>query len=168
MPNGASVHAVTVLAVGAGQVVAVPGAGRVPSTMSVTVTSCAISGVRPTAPFQVNAVPVPTPTPGEEPLVAPSVVAGSPRTSGVGQSTPVVVIPGQPGKGVLNRFGHWVLGLPAATCARPESGPKENMNVCVPSASVMKPSPPEICWHLMAPFTVPGFGVTYCCALSVN
>src|SRR5579864_4835942 len=129
MPSGASVHAVTVLAFGV-EVQPAPKptlllAGRAPSTMSVTVTSCAISGVRPTAPFQVNAVP------------ARSVVAGSPRTSGVGQITPVVLIPGQPGKGVLNTLGNWVLGLPAATSARPESGPKENMYVCVPSASVM-------------------------------
>src|SRR5579864_3219899 len=34
------------------------------------------------------------------------------------------------------------------------------MNVWLPSASVMNPSPPEICWHLMAPFTVPAIGVT--------
>jgi hypothetical protein len=47
--------------------------------------------------------------------------------------------------------------------ARPESGPNENMNVCVPSPSVMYPSPPEICWHLMAPFTVPEVGTTHCC-----
>jgi hypothetical protein len=40
--------------------------------------------------------------------------------------------------------------------ASPDSGPKENMNVCVPSAIVAKPSPPEICWHLMAPFTFAG------------
>jgi hypothetical protein len=66
----------------------------------------------------------------------------------------------QPGQGVLKIYGNWDDGRPAATSAKPERGPKENMNVCVPSASVMKPSPPEICWHLMAPFTVPGFGVT--------
>ncbi len=61
-----------------------------------------------------------------------------------------------------------MLGLPAATSASPESGPKENMNVCVPSASVMKPSPPEICWHLIAPFTVPAVGVTYPSRFVVN
>jgi hypothetical protein len=43
--------------------------------------------------------------------------------------------------------------------ASPESGPNPNMNVCVPSASVMYPSPPEICWHLIAPFTVAAIGV---------
>jgi hypothetical protein len=36
----------------------------------------------------------------------------------------------------------------------PDNGPKENMYVCVPSPMVAYPSPPEICWHLMAPFTV--------------
>src|SRR5215472_18030509 len=37
--------------------------------------------------------------------------------------------------------------------ARPESGPNANRYVCVPSPMVAKPSPPEICWHLIAPFT---------------
>jgi hypothetical protein len=60
---------------------------------------------------------------GTAPLVAPSVVAGSPRVS-------------VPGNGVLKTFGNWVLGWPAATSASPESGPNENMNVCVPSAIV--------------------------------
>src|SRR5262249_45196592 len=87
--------------------------------------------------------------PGAAPLAAPSVVAGSPRFNGNG-----------PVYGVLKTAGNCVDGRPAATSASPESGPKENMNVCVPSASVINPSPPEICWHLIAPFTVPGCGVT--------
>src|SRR5579864_5263253 len=40
--------------------------------------------------------------------------------------------------------------------AKPDKGPKENMYVCVPSPMVEYPSPPEICWHLIAPFTFPG------------
>ena len=79
-----------------------------------------------------------------------SLMAGSPRVS-------------VPGYGVLKTPGNWDEGRPAATSAKPESGPKENINVCVPSASVMSPSPPEICWHLIAPFTVPGVGTTHCC-----
>jgi len=70
------------------------------------------------------------------------VVAGSP-TCGV------------PGKTVLNAFGNCVPGSPFAMSARPDSGPKENMYVCVPSPMVAYPSPPEICWHLIAPFTFP-------------
>src|SRR5215469_9221282 len=58
-------------------------------------------------------------------------------------------------------YGNSVPAWPAAMSARPESGPNENMNVCVPSASVMNPSPPEICWHLMAPFAVFPLGATY-------
>src|ERR1700687_1776877 len=53
----------------------------------------------------------------------------------------------------LNSFGKSVPGWPLAIFVRPDSGPKENMNVCEPSAIVAKPSPPEICWHLIAPFT---------------
>jgi hypothetical protein len=41
-----------------------------------------------------------------------------------------------PGHGVLKTFGNWVAAWPAAMSAKPESGPKENMNVCVPSAMV--------------------------------
>src|SRR5580704_15414098 len=44
--------------------------------------------------------------------------------------------------------------------ARPESGPNENMKIWLPLPIVEKPSPPEICWHLIAPFTVAGVGVT--------
>jgi hypothetical protein len=84
---------------------------------------------------------------GEAPVIAPSVEAGSPRVSVLGY-------------GALKIFGNWVPGWPAAISARPESGPNENMNVWVPSPSVIYPSPPEICWHLMAPFTVPAVGVT--------
>jgi len=118
-----------------------------------------MSGAKPTAPFHLNTgdnPPVVTPTPGELPVVAPSVVAGSPRVS-------------VPGYGVLKISGNWVPGRPAAMSARPESGPNENMKVWVPSASVMYPSPPEICWHLIAPLVfavgvtkpplVPGGGV---------
>ena len=140
------------MAVGAGQPGAVPGEGIAPSTRLLTVTSAAMSGVRPTAPFHVN------PETGDGghtvygdmPLVAPSVVAGSPRSSGVAQLDPLVQLV----YGVLKTSGNWVEGRPAATSARPERGPNANMNVCVPSASVMKPSPPEICWHLMAPLAV--------------
>jgi hypothetical protein len=102
--------------------------------MSVMVTRCAMSGYRPTAPFHVNAGTngPGAPVHGVAPLVAPSVVAGSPRVS-------------VPGYGLLKILGNWDEGRPAATSAKPESGPKENINVCVPSASVMSPSPPEIC-----------------------
>ncbi len=64
--------------------------------MSVMVTMFGMSGARPTAPFHENGgttVPVVTPTPGEAPLVAPSVVAGSPRVS-------------VPGYGVLKTLGN--------------------------------------------------------------
>src|SRR3974390_1040717 len=83
MPNGASVQAVTVLAVGAGQPGAVPGEGIGPSTRAVTVTiRAAVSKGKPTAPFQLNgAAPAGKAVPGEKPVVAPSVVAGSPRTN---------------------------------------------------------------------------------------
>jgi hypothetical protein len=127
--------------------------------MSLTVTIVEISGVKPTAPFHVNSgllVGLFVAAHGDAPLVAPSVKAGSPRTNGVEQLAALV----QPGYGVLKTYGNWVDGRPAAMSAKPESGPNENMNVCVPSASVMKPSPPEICWHLMAPFTVNGVGTT--------
>jgi hypothetical protein len=90
------------------------------------VTIVAISGARPTAPFHVNAGAyglAGAPVHGVAPLVAPSVVAGSPRVS-------------VPENGVLKTFGNWVDGWPAATSAKPESGPNENMNVCVPSPIV--------------------------------
>jgi len=130
-----------------------------PWTRLLTVTSVVISGVRPTAPFHVNTGLTVGTSPdvhGEFPLVAPSVVAGSPRCNGFEQLDPLA----QPGYGVLKIFGNWVDGRPAATSAKPDRGPNENINVCVPSASVMKPSPPEICWHLMAPFTVLAVGTT--------
>jgi hypothetical protein len=106
----------------------------VPSTRSLTFTIVAISGVKPTAPFQLkSAVAAGTAVPGEAPLIAPSEVAGSPRINGFLQLVSLV----QPGHGVLKIYGNWEEGWPAATSAKPESGPKENMNVCVPSASVM-------------------------------
>jgi hypothetical protein len=37
---------------------------------------------------------------------------------------------------MLKIYGNWVEGRPAATSAKPESGPNENMNVCVPSPIV--------------------------------
>jgi hypothetical protein len=151
MPNGESVQAVTVFAeaVVEGQPGMVAGEATGPSTRSLTVTRYAISGARPTAPFHRNIGLIAglLGAHGEAPVVAPSVAAGSPRVS-------------VPGYGVLKIFGNWVAGWPAAISARPESGPNENMNVWVPSPSVIYPSPPEICWHLMAPFTVPAVGVT--------
>src|SRR5947209_15429163 len=69
-------------------------------------------------------------------------VAGSPGISGVG-----------PPYGVLNTAGNSVPGCPLAMSVNPERGPNENMYVCVPSPIVANPSPPEICWHLIAPFT---------------
>jgi hypothetical protein len=128
MPNGASVQAVTVLAEApvVGQPGAVVGKAKGPSRRLVTVTICVISGARPTAPFHVNAGVngAGAPVHGIAPLDAPSVVAGSPRTSAV------------PLYGVLKIYGNWVEGWPAATSAKPESGPNANMNVCVPSAIV--------------------------------
>src|SRR6516164_3867903 len=76
-------------------------------------------------------------------VVPPALVAGSPGTR-------------RPGDTVLKSVGNWVPGLPLAMSASPDSGPKENMYVCVPSPIVAYPSPPEICWHLMAPFTFAG------------
>jgi len=73
------------------------------------------------------------------------VVAGSPGSSGAPSC----------GYTVLNTLGNWVPGCPLAISARPDSGPKENIYVYVPSAMVEKPSPPEICWHLTAPFAPP-------------
>src|ERR1700746_3997811 len=72
--------------------------------------------------------------------VAKPVVAGSP-----GESAPVYC--------TLNSFGKSVPGWPLAIFERPDNGPNENMYVWVPSPMVAYPSPPEICWHLMAPFT---------------
>src|SRR5271167_5048694 len=126
MPRGASVQAVTVVeeAVVVGQPGTVAGPATGPSRRLLTVTIDEISGAKPTAPFQVNAADVSgTARPGEAPLVAPSVVAGSPRVS-------------VPGYGVLKTYGNCVDGWPAATSAKPESGPNENMKICVPSAIV--------------------------------
>ena len=72
---------------------AVAGAGIGPSTRSLTVTVCATSGAKPTAPFHVKpgANGPGAPVHGIAPLAAPSVVAGSPRINipvqavGVGQ-----------------------------------------------------------------------------------
>jgi hypothetical protein len=159
-PKGASVQAVTVVAVGVGQpgaVVVGVVAGKGPSRRLLTVTTVTTSFVRPTAPFHPNsgAAPVGFEVHGDAPLLAPSVAAGSPRCSGVPQLLSLV----QPGHMVLKTAGNSLPGRPAAMSSRPESGPKENMKVCVPSASVMNPSPPETCWHLMAPFTVAAVGV---------
>src|SRR5215472_2857172 len=49
----------------------------------------------------------------------------------------------------------------------PDSGPKANRYVCVPSPMDAKPSPPEICWHLIAPFTFVA-GIRYPLAPVVN
>src|SRR5215472_7959732 len=103
-----------------------------------------MSGVRPTAPFQLNAAEDSgTAVPGELPAVAPSVVAGSPGTNGVAQVELARVA--QPGHGVLKINGGSAPVRPAAMSAKPESGPKENIKICVPSAIVERPSPPEIC-----------------------
>src|SRR5215469_3358536 len=129
-PSGESVKTVTVVAEAAppgAQWGAAKGAVRGPAMMSVTVTMFGMSGARPTAPFQVNpaAYGPGKPVHGALPAVAPSVVAGSPRVSGAALTALY---------GVLKTLGNWVDGLPAATSAKPESGQKENMNVCVPSA----------------------------------
>jgi hypothetical protein len=94
-----------------------------------------MSGVSPTAPFHVNKGLVAggfVNVHGDAPLVAPSVVAGSPRIRGVEQ----LLLSVQPGYGTLKPLGNCVPGRPAAISASPESGPKENMNVCVPSPIV--------------------------------
>jgi hypothetical protein len=80
--------------------------------------------------------------------LASTVVAGSP---GSRFDVPVYT--------VLKTFGNWVPGRPVAMSASPDNGPKANRYVCVPSPIVAYPSPPEICWHLMAPFTL--FAVGY-------
>src|SRR5215472_794389 len=99
---------------------------RGPSTRSDRAVVCTTSGARPTAPFQVNGPPV-LPDPGDAPLAAPSLVAGSPGLSGAELAL---------GNGVLKVLGNSVPGCPRAMSASPESGPKENMKVCVPSAMV--------------------------------
>src|SRR6267143_234071 len=76
------------------------------------------------------------------PLYATPLVAGSPGCSGVA-----------PGYTVLKTLGNCVPGRPLAMSVSPDNGPKENRYVCVPSPMVAQPSPPEICWHLIAPFT---------------
>jgi len=161
-PKGASVHAVTVVeeAVVLGQPGTVAGAATGPSTMSLTVTIVAMLGAKPTAPFHENPVAGAggQTVYGEAPLVAPSVVAGSPGSNGVLQ----VELVAQPSHGLLKIYGNWVDGRPAATSAKPESGPNENMKICVPSPIVERPSPPEICWHLMAPFTTLGTTAAVC------
>src|SRR5580700_4555266 len=89
-PVGESAQAVTVLAVGG--VVQVPAVvagvvtGNGPSSRLATVTVCATSGARPTAPFHVNEAAAVPPDPGAAPLLAPSLVAGSPGTSVPGET----------------------------------------------------------------------------------
>src|ERR1700686_1342709 len=112
------------------------GAVQVPSAMA------SESGVSPTAPLYPNADKLIDEPPAP---AGSSVVAGSPGISFVG-----------PAYGVLKTVGDSVPAWPFAMSARPDNGPKENMYVCVPSAIVAKPSPPEICWHFMAPFTLAG------------
>src|SRR4029077_15887610 len=53
----------------------------------------------------------------------------------------------------LNSLCTSVPGRPLAIFVRPDNGPKPNRYVCTPSPMVTKPSPPEICWHLMRPPT---------------
>src|SRR4029077_8900686 len=53
--------------------------------------------------------------------------------------------------GLLKTVANSVPGWPFWIAPIPESGPKENIYVWFPSASVIIPSPPEICWHLIAP-----------------
>src|SRR6266567_6636729 len=60
----------------------------------------------------------------------------------------------------LKMFGGSVPGRPIAMSASPDNGPKAKRYVCVPSPIVAKPSPPEICWHLIAPLTLE-VGVRY-------
>src|SRR5207253_4544282 len=79
----------------------------------------------------------------EVPLLGVAIVAGAPGSSALGDGT-------------LNSEGKSVPGWPFAILLSPDNGPNENMYVCVPSPIVEKPSPPEICWHLMAPFTFVG------------
>ena len=88
-----------------------------------------MSGARPTAPFHVNAGvsrwgTAACPWRG---------AAGRPVGRGRVTARQRTVLTGY---GVLKIFGNWVPGRPAAMSARPESGPNENMNVCVPSAIV--------------------------------
>src|SRR5271165_3633341 len=110
-------------AVAAAAVVGQPGAvvtgvvaGKAPSRRLATVTTVETSGARPTAPFQVNNGAVVGGKPasqGTVPLVAPSVVAGSPRVSGVALTAL---------NGLLKTYGNWVAGWPAAMSASPERG----------------------------------------------
>src|SRR5579864_744810 len=86
------------------------------------------SGVRPTAPLNVNGGAVPPVVfemNGYEvtAVVIPFVVAGSPGTR-----VPVYT--------VLNTLGTRVPARPAAISARPDNGPNENINVCTPLAMV--------------------------------
>ena len=57
-------------------------------------------------------------------MLIASVVAGSPGSKRAAGYT------------VLNTLGNSVPGSPAAISARPDNGPNENMNVCVPFAMV--------------------------------
>jgi hypothetical protein len=60
---------------------------------------------------------------GFGPLPAPTLVAGSPGVSVLGDST-------------LNSLGKSVPGWPFAILVSPDNGPNENMYVCVPSPIV--------------------------------
>src|SRR5437667_236873 len=59
---------------------------------------------------------------------------------------------------LLESAGTGVPGRPVGRSDRPESGTQENRYVCVPSPIVAEPSPPEICWHVIAPVTQLGLG----------
>src|SRR5579859_3741266 len=120
--------------------------------MSKMLTRFAMSRASPTAPLYVKEAVgrgVSGYVMGQVLATIPSVVAGSPGRRGT-----------VPGYIVLNTAGNSVPGRPLAMSASPDSGPKENMNVCVPLAIVEYPSPPETCWHLIAPLTF-AFGTTY-------
>ena len=80
------------------------------------------SGTSPTAPLNVKAPRLIDAPPNPD---GSSVVAGSPGCSGV---APVY----RP----LKTLGNCVPGRPRAMSQSPDNGPKENMNVCVPSAIV--------------------------------
>src|SRR5437667_10385377 len=79
----------------------------------------------------------------EVPLLGVAIVAGAPGSSALGDGT-------------LNSEGKSVPGWPFAILLSPDNGPTENMSGCVPSPIVAKPSPPEICWHLIAPLIFDG------------
>src|SRR6267143_4692697 len=102
-------------------------------------------GTSPTAPLYPNLAKAAWMQGAFVQFEVSTVVAGSPGSSGVA-----------PAYTILKAVGDFVPGRPFAMSAIPDNGPKENMYVCVPSPIVAKPSPPEICWHFMAPFTLAG------------